>query len=202
MRPMSASDDDLPPRPDRRKAILVISASVVVVALVLSLVNRGALNLSRHSTPLRTTSSSTPSPTPVRGCQPNQLQLVGAFNSCADQAGSAAPACSPGPAGEVFDGQGHLRDGNYRYILYLEVDGGYLGPGAYTLVPWPHQGLGERDGIAKVAVREFASGTLWQSVAGSLTIEGDQGFVFALLAQPDGGPTSQMLKISGEWYCG
>ena len=174
---MPAVDDDPPPRRGRGKAILVISASVVVVALVLSLVNRGVLNLSRHSPPQRTTSSSNPSPAPVRGCQPNQLQLVGAFNSCADEAGSAAPACSPGPAGEAFDGQGHLRDRNYRYILYLEVDGGYLGPGTYSLAPWPHQGLGEHDGIAKVAVREFTSGAFWQSVAGSLTIEHDQGFV-------------------------
>ena len=200
---MLTPEDDMPLPRDRRRAIVVIAGAVLAVVVVIAVVNGNAVNRFRAlTTPHRPIPVVATSPVPGDGCQPNQLQLEGAFNSCADEAGSDAPACLPGASGNVFGGQGHLHDKNYRYILYVEIDGGYHGPGTYPLVPWPHVGLDARDGIAKVAVREVESGALWQSTAGSITIGQDQGFVFALLSAPGDGPTADVLKISGEWYCG
>lgn len=178
-----------------------MAGSVLVVALALAFVNRGVVSRPTPSAPPRATPSATASALPGVRCQANQIRLEGAFNGCADAAGPVA-ACFPGPAGDVFGGQGHLRDRTDRFILYLEVDGGFHGPGTYPLVPWPQPTLGSRDGIAKVAVREFVGGAFWQSIAGSLTIQQDQGLVYALLAQPNGGANVQPLEISGVWYCG
>jgi len=43
-----------------------------------------------------------------------------------------------------------MRNGDSQFLLYVEVDGGYHGPGEYPLAAWPHPTLGARDGAANL----------------------------------------------------
>jgi len=89
------------------------------------------------------------------------------------------------------------------FILYVEVDGNYHGPGTYALAPWPHDSLGVPDGVAKVAVREYVTGRLWESSAGSLTVENleNGGFVYAGLGPSANSPVQVELNIACWWSC-
>jgi hypothetical protein len=89
--------------------------------------------------------------------------------------------------------------------LDIEIDGNFGGAGPYGLQAWAH-GLGIRDNTPKVGLEDYSTDTLWQSVAGVLTItsgNGRSGTVNAILqgsaatvAEP--GPT---LTIIGPWSC-
>ncbi|MFI5111019.1 MAG: hypothetical protein ACHP78_19525, partial [Terriglobales bacterium] len=89
------------------------------------------------------------------------------------------------------------------FLLYIEVNGAYHGPGTYALTPWPHANLGVADGVAKVALREHTTGALWESSAGSLMIGQSEefGWVYAGLGASENSPVDVALNIAGWWSC-
>lgn len=131
--------------------------------------------------------------------------LRGSLNTCADTASQTPAACGPVQA-DAFLGVALFHDNHHGYLLYVEVDGGYHGSGTYTLVPWPHPSLGVRDGAAKVAFRDDASGALWQSFSGLVTIDpgADSGSVRADLVFAGGQPVRSVkqMKVDGPWRRG
>jgi len=96
-----------------------------------------------------------------------------------------------------------LHGTKHDFILYVEVNGAYDGPGTYALAPWPNATLGKPDGIAKVAIREWNTGELFESTAGSLTINKSEesGWVYAGLGASSYSPVDVQLNISGWWSC-
>jgi hypothetical protein len=143
------------------------------------------------------------SPPPAPTCLVQQLEVSLFFTGCADSVGKNTDLCDASSPG-VFHGLAYLRDPLHTYLLYLEVNGGYHGPDLYALLVWPHAGLGARDGVAKVAVREAGSGALWRSTAGWLRVDRDEksGSVRAGLVY-DGAETTVLgLKTIGAWRCG
>ena len=95
-----------------------------------------------------------------------------------------------------------------RSELNIEIDGFFAGAGKYDLPPWPH-GMGVRDGVPKVEVEEYSTETIWQSVAGVLTItgsDGHSGTLSATLQATTGtsavpGVPAPTLSIDGQWTC-
>ena len=132
------------------------------------------------------------------GCFSQAILLTGAINACVGVL--EAMGCPRGSfdAARVV----HLRGSGADYILYLEVDGGYQGPGTYPLAPWKKDTLLADDNVAKVAVREWDTGTLWESYSGLLTIDSSEesGRVEADLRLPDK-TSSPILHIQGTWTC-
>lgn len=130
------------------------------------------------------------------------LELIGAFSECAVATPDPYTACS-------FDNsvvEARLRFvGTQVFGLDIEIDGVYGGAGPYDLSPW-QSGLGTGDTTAKVGVDIYSSDTLWQSVAGVLTIttaNGHSGTVNAVLqassaADSEPGPT---VSVIGSWTC-
>lgn len=132
------------------------------------------------------------------GCLSPAIVLTGAINGCAGVLeGMGCPRGSFEMARVV-----HLRGSTGDYILYLEVDGGYQGPGTYPLAPWKKDTLLADDNVAKVAVREWDSGRLWESYSGSITIDSSEesGRVEADLRLPDK-TSSAILHVQGPWTC-
>ena len=165
--------------------------------------------LSSANRPLAAAASGGLAPNP---CRPTELHLTGAFNGCAFDSGPQTgfgvhppPLCvtpTPGPDFRVFM---HLRDANRDYLLYVQVIGRYHGPGVYQLAAWPKPTLGANDHVAKVAVREFTTGRLWDSAAGVIRVDrgGGSGSVRATL-EPTGlaaDGSARELTIDGPWRC-
>jgi hypothetical protein len=185
----------------RTRALAVIAAVVVVMAAVGVVYLRGGMT-SRYTG----AATGTPTPsvvstaTPWNGsCASTQMKFTGIFNECATvDMGTSCPSGSFNQA-RAFRMHGTKDD----FIVYIEVNGNYHGPGTYVLEPWPHDSLGLPDGVAKVAVREFVSGRLWESSAGSLTIDNleNGGFVYAGLGPPVNSPVVVELNIAGWWSC-
>ncbi|MGH7765394.1 MAG: hypothetical protein ACREOM_13365 [Candidatus Dormibacteraceae bacterium] len=178
--------------------IVVIVAAIFAISAVsvVYVVSRGM------SSPSVGLPASSPGGTPTTGaiaCPPTELKLTGVFNECAsvDQ-GQSCPAGSFNQARVVL-----LNGAQHKFLLYLEVNGGYHGPGTYPLSPWPHASLGVADGVAKVAIREVATGALWESSAGSLDIEGTEqfGWVYAGLGASPSSPVDVSLNLAGWWSC-
>lgn len=102
-----------------------------------------------------------------------------------------------------------LRGVQADFLLYIEIYGPYHGVGTYQLRPWPHPGLGENDGVAKVAVREYDSGQYWQSVSGWLTVDAGErsGALSTGLGKdpvlPHGHDSAMEidLNLAGRWSC-
>ena len=84
------------------------------------------------------TTASITAPSTAILCSSTELKLTGVFNECATV--SRAISC---PAGS-FDGARvvQFHGARHDFILYIEVKGGYRGPGVYALQPWPHDTLG------------------------------------------------------------
>jgi len=139
-------------------------------------------------------------PTPWNGsCASTEMKFTGIFNECATvDKGINCPSGSFAQA-RVFRMHGTKDD----FIVYVEVNGNYRGPGTYVLEPWPHDSLGVPDGVAKVAVREYVTGRLWESSAGSLTIDNleNGGFVYAGLGPSANSSVVVELNIAGWWSC-
>ena len=68
----------------------------------------------------------------------------------------------------MLSGQLLLTGRHNSFLLYIEIEGSYAGPGVYELSPWVH-GLGEKD-APKAAIREYTTWAFWQSVAGVLGV--------------------------------
>jgi hypothetical protein len=186
-----------------KRALVVIAVSVVIV------LTAGLVYLREGSTLAgRTAANSTPTPkaSPRVGaspwnqpCPPTELSLTGIFNECASvNVGMSCPSGS-------FDQARVLRLHGTKddFILYVEVNGSYHGPGTYALAPWPSDTLGKPDGVAKVAIREWSSGTLFESAAGSLTIDTSEesGWVYAGLGASSYSTVDVKLNIAGWWSC-
>ncbi len=181
------------------RAIGVMSGSAVLILVAGLVYLRGDVSVPRLAgAPVPAASAS-----PWNGtCPPTELKVTGAFMECATNwQGMFCPAS--------FDQVKTIRlhGPSNDFILYVEIYGGYHGPGTYQLRPWPHPGLGVDDGVAKVALREWYSGQFFQSVSGSLVVDDleNSGFVHAGLgAEPvlvDGTPAKVDVNLSGWWTC-
>jgi hypothetical protein len=187
-------------RQSRRTIVIGLAIAAMVVA---SLVYLGA---SKTSIPTAARPSSTPSgfatpvPSPANlSCSPTELKLTGIYNECATvDKGQSCSASSPDPLWFVL-----LRGTKHQFLLYVELYGIYRGSGTYALTPWPHSTFGVADGVPKVAVREYVTGALWQSSAGSLTVDSSEngGWVYAGLGASSNSPVQVDLNIAGWWSC-
>lgn len=180
------------------RGMLVIGVAIIAIALA------AVLYVNPLKSAVPTAPQTTPSPSATASavtlaCPSTELKLTGAFQECASiDKGQSCPT-SFDQAKVVL-----LHGTKEDFLLYIEVNGAYHGPGTYPLVPWPHETLGVDDGIAKVAIREYISGRLWRSSAGSLTIDnlGDSGWVYAGLGASANSPVQVELNIAGWWACG
>ncbi|HEY1419794.1 MAG TPA: hypothetical protein VGG90_03700 [Candidatus Dormibacteraeota bacterium] len=178
--------------------VLVIAGAIVAIAAASVVFT--VYRVPNDTTPQRPR----PSPTALAvretlTCQPTELKLTGVFNECASIGkGTSCPSGSFDQAREML-----LNGTKDTFLLYIEVNGGYHGPGTYALAPWPQGTLGVADGVAKVAIREFTTGALWESSAGSVTIEGSEqfGWVYAGLGASSSSPVDVSLNIAGWWSC-
>jgi hypothetical protein len=190
-------------QPSRSKLLLWLMGFVVVFGAVSWLVTGGIrLHVAppTHSHPSAVIPGATPAPLV---CRSNELEVVGVFNECAAAAPDKTSICSL--SGNMLDALLRFAGNNQVFGLDVEVDGAFAGAGMYDLPPWPH-GLGTKDGVPKVAVDEYSTNTLWQSVAGVLTVtsgDGRSGTLNAILQASNGttvvpGPT---LSVIGPWSC-
>ncbi len=180
---------------------MVITAVVVVIGVAGLVYLRGGI-ASRNTGAVAgaPTPSVKSTATPWTGsCASTEMKFTGIFNECATvDKGMNCPSGSFNQA-RVFRMHGTKDD----FIVYIEVNGNYNGAGTYLLEPWPHDSLGVPDGVAKVAVREYLTGRLWESSAGSLTIDNleNGGFVYAGLGPSANSPVVVELNIAGWWSC-
>lgn len=185
------------------RATAVIAASVVVIAVSgLAYLHSGPPLLSRSSGAVAPTSSPSPKSVSISSngvCPPTEVKLTGVFQECASI--DKGMSCPPGTFNQARTLRLHGTKDDF--ILYIEVNGNYHGPGTYALAPWPSATLGVPDGVAKVAVREWVSGRLWESAAGSVTIDKDEesGWVYAGLGASTNSPVDVELNIAGWWSC-
>lgn len=185
-----------PPRQLKAAVVIVAAAAGVVVSGVVF------VDMGLGSHPVSSVAEVSPIPTLIQktsvGCLSPAIVLTGAISGCLGVL--EGMSCPKGPFNtpRVV----HLRGSTGDYILYLEVDGGYQGPGTYQLTPWKKDTLNGGDQVAKVAVREWDSGRLWESYMGSLTIDSSEesGRVEADLRIPDKS-SSPILNIDGPWTC-
>lgn len=183
------------------RALAVMAVALVAVAVVGLVYLRGGTT-NRHSNAV----AGTPTPSvestaaPWNGsCASTEMKFTGIFNECATvDKGTSCPSGSFNQA-RVFRMHGTKDD----FIVYIEVNGAYHGPATYVLKPWPHDSLGVPDGVAKVAVREYVTGRLWESSAGSVTIDNleNGGFVYAGLGPSANSAVVVQLNIAGWWSC-
>ena len=129
------------------------------------------------------------------------LEVVGAFSECAVAMPDQTTSCSL----LNQDLEARLRFvGPQVFGLDISI-GDSNGPGPYGLMPWP-DGLNLPDGTPKVGLDEYSTDTLWQSVAGVLTVtgtHGNSGTVNAVLQASTAtvavpGPT---ISVVGPWRC-
>jgi hypothetical protein len=176
----------------RYGTLLSLGAVVLVVGLA-SLIATGAVRPApptQRATPTVTPSPVPPSPTPP-SCTTDQLELVGVFNDCAVNAANTTSYCSV--SGSTLRDVLYLHGKAHDYLLYL------------TLIGYHGSGVTYVD--ATVAVRESATGALWQSMSGGIIrvtgVDGRSGSVKADLAYVGGEPTPPTvgLNVSGGWRC-
>jgi hypothetical protein len=138
------------------------------------------------------------SPTPLfvpipLDCGPDQLQ-VGTLANCVSMDRSSVRSCRLGAG--MFEGLFTLDGAGQQYRLYITLLSGYHGAGDYVV-----------NGPAGVFiyVRDYATGALWQSVAGSLAVTGGGQPYGTLDAYLDfvgsGEPQSMALTVAGTWRC-
>jgi hypothetical protein len=184
----------------RYRTLLSLGAFVVVVG-VASLVATGALNRARPSPRATATVLTTPSPIPSLpipplptppSCTTDQLELAGVFNDCAVP---VAKTSHCGAGNHVFLAVFQFHGTGHDYLLYLDIGPGFHGPGIYS------------NSTVSVAIREYATGALWQSIPGVVLrvsgSDGRSGTVKAALSYVGGEPTPPTvgLNISGPWRC-
>lgn len=180
-------------------------SGVPVIALAILAVGLASI---AYLVPPRTTKAALGHPLPslspkavadTSSCPSTELQLTGVLNECVTIGrGSSCPAGSFDHARVI-----QLHGTKHDFIIYIEVNGRYRGPGVYPLEPWPTGTLGVADDIAKVALREARTGQLWESSAGSLVIDRSEewGWVYAGLGASKNSPVQVELNIAGWWSC-
>ena len=180
------------------RGLLVIAVAVIAVAIASLLYlsphksNAAAARPSVSPTRLK---SATPPPSELT-CPPTELKITGVFEECAavDKGQLCLPS-QPNPLWVVL-----LHGTKHDFVLYVEVDGVYHGPGTYVLTPLAA-------GTARVGVRESISGQLWESSAGSVAIidlgngGGWGGWIYAGLGPTSNSPVQTELNLAGWWAC-
>jgi hypothetical protein len=206
---------------DRRSVLLWLAGFVVVIGGA----SWALTGIGHHSAPVTQSQSAgvTPGPTPTPlNCSSDQLELVGAFNECANPVPDASSTCSV--AGPVLEAVVRLVGRNAdAFFLYIEVNGDFTGRGTYDLPPWPHA-LGTNDNLPKLAVvqdgtsafwhlingvpvLQYDTAALWQSVAGVLTVTGSDGrsgtvsAILQLSARNNATVLGSTLSVDGPWHC-
>jgi hypothetical protein len=143
-------------------------------------------------------------------CTAQQIRLLGVFIDCATTL-RKAPTDQSAPdgcrvSGHTLDAFILLRGGRRDYLLSVEVDGSYVGPRAYELLPWPHPSFHGNDGVAKVAIRAYPTGDFARSSYGVLAVSGKDGRAGSVTAHLEfaGGAPNPLpaLNVSGAWSCG
>jgi len=179
------------------RGILVIAVAFVAIA-VASLIYLNPHKSSASAT--RPGPSTTPltlavaSPTDL-ACPPTELKITGVFEECASA--DQGQTCSASPASPLWVVLMHGT--KHDFLLYIEGNSGYRGPGNYLLAPKP-------DGV-KVEIREYVSGRLWESSAGSIDIidlgngGGWGGWIYAGLGPTPNSPVQTALNLAGWWTC-
>jgi hypothetical protein len=217
----------IPEQPSRPKLLVGLAGFVVVFGVVAWLVTGRAgthvLPLAHNHPAPRASPAFTPGPTPTPlACPPNDLTLAGAFNECAKTAPDATITCSV--SGHALKAVLRLGGPNPdAFLLYIEVNGTFDGPGPYALPPWPHA-MGTKDDVPKVAVQQDGTSAFWQlvkgvpvqnygtddywySVAGILNVlgrNGRSGTVSAILELSAGTYSTvrgSTLSVNGPWSC-
>jgi hypothetical protein len=160
-----------------------------------------------HNAPpaLSNSPNSTAVPTPP-DCGGRELSVVGGFSVCAAALPDAGSICTQ--SNEMLDDLLRFAGGDQVLGLDIEIDGAFSSAGTYDLPPWPH-GLGTRDDVPKVEIDEYSTDTVWQSIAGVLTItsaDGRSGTMDATLQAKSGisavpGVPPPTLSVSGQWMC-
>jgi len=191
----------------RSKPLLALAAFVVALGVAALLITGGIGGTRPTGYPI-----ASPSPASVIApvCPSQQILLEGVINDCAGTL-RKAPTARGAPdgclvSGRFLDAFILLQGGADEYLLYVEVDGTYVGPGDYSLTPWPHPSFHADDGAAKVAIRDYRTGDFWWSSSGVLTVfgnDGRSGLVTGDLEFAGGEPNPLPgLNISGAWSCG
>ncbi len=181
------------------RGVLVVAVAIIAVA-VASLIymnphKSSPTSVARNGSPSPTLAAATASPVDLT-CPPTELKLTGVFEECA--AIDKGQVCSPSPPNPLWVVL--LHGPKHDFLLYVEVDGVYHGPGNYLLQPLP-------DGTAKVRIREYISGRLWESSAGSVAIidlgngSGWGGWIYAGLGPTTNSPVQTELNLAGWWAC-
>ena len=191
-------------QPSRSRFLGWLAGCVVVVGIGSWLVTG---RIGTHGAP--PTPSHTPTvtaePTPP-DCGSDELSVVGGFDECATAAPDAASICTLD--NEMLDDLLRFAGTNQVFGLDIEIDGAFGGAGKYDLPPWPH-GMGVRDGVPKVEIDEYSTETVWQSVAGVLTVtssDGRSGTLNATFQAANGssvvpGVPAPTVIVDGAWSC-
>jgi hypothetical protein len=208
------------PGSDRRSLLLwLVGFAAVVGGVSFLLTGIGRHGASpTHSSPA--TVAPEPTPTPL-DCPSNELALVGAFNECANTVADATSTCSV--SGHVLEMVLRLAGaGPDAFLLYIEVNGGFAGPGtsSYALPPWPRP-LGTQADVPKVAASRtvraptgswsaaFPSSDTTRARCGSRSpafagSNGRSGTVSAILELSAANNTTvrgSTLSLNGPWSC-
>lgn len=207
-------------RPRRLKAAASLAGFAVAFGIVAWYVTGGTGPRATPS-PRGSVLTATPEPTPMTlACAANQLELVGAFGECITPLASPLTTCSV--SGHILEAV-VLLGGNPDALLYIEVDGPFDGAGTYDLGPWPHP-FGTPNDPAKIAlqqdgtseflqrvngvpVTQYGTDTVWQSVAGIVTVTGSNGrtgtvsAILEMSAGDDRTVPGTTVTISGPWRC-
>ena len=94
----------------------------------------------------------------------------------------------------MFEALFTLGGASQQYRLYISLLSGYHGAGDYTV---------NSPAGAYVYLRNYATGTLWQSLGGFLAVDDDQlsGTLDASLGFVGSGAPSTPLTVVGTWRC-
>ena len=116
------------------------------------------------------------------------MSLTGIFQECLSV--DIGMSCPSGTLAQMRVMRMHGTKNDF--ILYVQVDA-YRGPGTYALA----------DGVGHVALREWSSGQIWESAAGSVTIaQGEEsGWLYAGLGASNYSTADVKLNAAGWWSC-
>jgi hypothetical protein len=178
-------------------ALLWLASLVVVVSggswFVTSTIGHNAASLTHGTRMPKVTSGSTPP-----ACQPDQIQLVGAFNDCASVDLSRPLPCSVSQYG--LDAAFYLSGtSGTMYLVEIGIPN-YVRAGDYGLT----------GSAVYVVVRAVASTAFWQSSTGLLGVTADNGQAGSIYASLNGHDVSKggaqqtllPLQVEGPWRCG
>jgi hypothetical protein len=179
-----------PEQPGRPRVLVWLASFVVVFAGAAWLLTGG---VGRGVEPPLESASASPLFDPISlECGLDQLQ-VGAADDCVSVDRSSVRSCRE--EGGTFEALFTL-DGATQYRVYISLLSGYHGAGDYVV---------NSPAGAFVYVRDYATGVLWQSVGGRLTVSGvgqPSGTLDASLDSVGGdGPPSTPFTVAGKWRC-